>query len=637
MKKGSFFSGFYRLIRFPLGNLLILAAVATSTLGKPAQHEFDSLRAEANKNPSASAYYHVALIFEEQGRVDSALVYFQKSLSLCKGDVLESQVRIRFADLALNSGLLVLSQSLAYKALDIAVANSDSVMISECYNELGKFADETGSFERAVKYYKQSIQFDPSSLKPKNNLSFYYLNHNDPRKAIELSSEVLRAAEDTIQMTIAHNNIGDCYLRLRMYDSAYRHISRTLSLNQQIHDSTGIMFDASLMGRYYLAKGDYKKAKKYFLWSYALSKKFGDVGSSWTSSEYPQLYAGILQVYQRERKPDSVLWIKDEHIKFQQVQLDRQKYGESESRTAMIEAQYEYEKRELALKLEQAKREAAFENQEATQRVWIYLSLLGLVFVSVVAIILYRSNRAQRKANMEIKRQKDELQKLDVFKSRTLSIVTHDIRSPLHSLGSILQLFQIKGMTNEELDEMVLLVKSKVSVVTGFVDDLLLWARDQMVKPHAKPSNFQISDVIAETVGLLKPQAEQKAIHLNWECPEGTLVYADREMIKIVVRNFITNAIKFCRKNDSIDVKVEKIGNSVKLAVRDTGVGMTPAQVQGLFNGVQTSTTGTHNEGGTGLGMMLCRDYIQLNGGKIGVESEVGKGSVFWFRLPGGK
>lgn len=300
----------------------------------------------------------------------------------------------------------------------------------------------------------------------------------------------------------------------------------------------------------------------------------------------------------------------------------------------MLESQFQIEKKELASKVEQARREADHEKQTARQRTWIYLSFACLISVSAVAFILLRSNHSKQRANKEISRQKEELEKLDRFRNRLLSVVTHDVRSPLNSLSGLLELFQAKAVTEAELKEMLSMMRSKITSVTGFVDDLLLWTKDQMMKHQVKPELFAMNNIISDTFQLLKPQAEIKKLNLSSTRLENIMVHADREMIKIVVRNFISNAIKYCRAEGSIEVLVEATEQHVKVSVRDSGIGISRDQLPGLFNAIQESRIGTYRETGTGLGLLLCKEYIELNHGTIGAESEEGRGSTFWFTVP---
>jgi signal transduction histidine kinase len=236
----------------------------------------------------------------------------------------------------------------------------------------------------------------------------------------------------------------------------------------------------------------------------------------------------------------------------------------------------------------------------------------------------------------KIKEQKEELEKSNALKSRLLSVVSHDVRGPLNQLQGLFYLFEAKALSLEETREIINQISFQVGQVSDFLENLLNWAKNQLKTIEPQPSRFQLNSIAKLCVSLLAPSAERKGIILKQNLDDFTIISADEEMIKTVIRNLISNAIKFCRARDTIELSItnDKINHQITFACKDSGVGISSDKIQKLFGMENISTKGTGNEIGTGLGLLLSKQFMELNGGKIFVESEEGKGSHFWFTLP---
>jgi two-component system sensor histidine kinase/response regulator len=235
---------------------------------------------------------------------------------------------------------------------------------------------------------------------------------------------------------------------------------------------------------------------------------------------------------------------------------------------------------------------------------------------------------------LKIKEQNVELEQLNIIKNRLLSVVSHDVRSPLQSLKGMLYLFDNDALTLEEIKLIIKEVKVRTGQVTDFLENLLHWVKNQFSQTILELTSFDVNTIIADTVNLLQPIAENKKVLLETQLSPDLWVMADEETIKIVIRNLVSNAIKFCEVGDKILVSSTQNDQEVSIHVRDTGKGISPENLQKLFGLQHITTKGTQNEIGTGLGLLLCKQYIERNGGTIDVESEKGAGSHFWFTLP---
>lgn len=241
--------------------------------------------------------------------------------------------------------------------------------------------------------------------------------------------------------------------------------------------------------------------------------------------------------------------------------------------------------------------------------------------------------------NIDITKQKEtelELEELVQTKNKIFSIIAHDLRGPIGSFMPILDILT-SDIKMEESEKKFFLEELKVSTKSTFelLDNLLNWSRSQTQSIKLTPDNYPIDVIIENIINLLKPIAQAKSIVLKNYSDDSFDVNVDMDTISLVLRNLIANSIKFSPENGQITVGAVKSGDMVNVFVKDTGVGMTDSVLNNLFKvKFNPSTRGTNNETGSGLGLVLCKDFVEKNGGKIWAESEVGKGATFTFSVP---
>jgi signal transduction histidine kinase len=185
------------------------------------------------------------------------------------------------------------------------------------------------------------------------------------------------------------------------------------------------------------------------------------------------------------------------------------------------------------------------------------------------------------------------------------------------------------------IDEYAKAIQQSSQNAFDLLINLLEWSRAQTDRVEFTPENFNMADLIRENIRLLESNAEQKAITINKDLASKITAFADKQMINTVLRNLISNAIKFTQKGGEIIVLAENGAREILISVIDNGIGIEPERIENLFRiDKSNSTPGTNNEHGTGLGLMLCKDFVEKHGGKIWAESKPGKGTVFYFTLP---
>lgn len=236
-----------------------------------------------------------------------------------------------------------------------------------------------------------------------------------------------------------------------------------------------------------------------------------------------------------------------------------------------------------------------------------------------------------------IVRQNEELSRTISNRDKMYSVIAHDLRSPMASIRMVLNLV-VNAVSPEAIGKEIFSLIDKANKESeetyNLLDNLLKWTKSQTGRLNVVYQDFELADVILGVVDIFVMIADTKHIKLNCDLgSERLLVHADNDMLKTVIRNFISNAIKFSNENSTIDITMSRCGDFACVGVRDYGVGISEDRMERLFHSGE-STYGTSNEEGSGLGLMLCKDFAIKNGGNVKVESVLGEGSTFSVLVP---
>ena len=238
----------------------------------------------------------------------------------------------------------------------------------------------------------------------------------------------------------------------------------------------------------------------------------------------------------------------------------------------------------------------------------------------------------------EIEKQRAELAELNQTKDKLFSIMGHDLRSPVASIITLIEILlsDLGNMNHKEIRELLNDISQLSQIHIKLLENLLQWARLQTGALQCHPDNYLLSEIIRDTIPICEYRFKAKDIKFVQELEYQTTVFVDNNMIQTVIRNLITNAGKFTRRGGAITLKSEKLDDyEVQVSVSDTGIGMSQQQLAQLFKlDKLQSRYGTENEAGTGLGLIICRDFVQKNNGRIWATSSENEGSTFFFTLP---
>lgn len=230
-----------------------------------------------------------------------------------------------------------------------------------------------------------------------------------------------------------------------------------------------------------------------------------------------------------------------------------------------------------------------------------------------------------------------QVKKLLDDKDQFFSIIAHDLKGPFNGIIGLSELLLEKDneLNNEETNEFIELIHQSSKNTFSLLDNLLTWAQSQTGSLTFNPKKIEISSITDKTIHLLANIAKNKNISIQSEIEKNQYVFADNNMLETIFRNLISNAIKFTNNNGLVVVSMKKENNQIVFSIQDNGIGIAPKNIANLFAiNQKNNTLGTNDETGTGLGLMLCKDFVEKHGGKIWVESDINRGSNFRFTIP---
>jgi two-component system, sensor histidine kinase and response regulator len=243
---------------------------------------------------------------------------------------------------------------------------------------------------------------------------------------------------------------------------------------------------------------------------------------------------------------------------------------------------------------------------------------------------------ARVQTHLKLRNTETELRDLIRMKDRLFSIIGHDLRGPLGNLMMLMETILDEGSnkTAEEIKKYMGMMRDSSKGAYNLLENLLSWARSQQKLVQFNPAMLNLSDLINENLSVLEGMANNKGINLVNKFEPSVMVFCDKNSVSTIIRNLISNALKFTNKNGAITIGFMDEREYIQIYVEDTGIGMSPENVSKLFKQSSIfSTRGTGGEKGTGLGLLLCKDFVEGNNGKIWVDSELGKGSRISFTL----
>lgn len=269
------------------------------------------------------------------------------------------------------------------------------------------------------------------------------------------------------------------------------------------------------------------------------------------------------------------------------------------------------------------------ENAEFKNRILSRNTKLRLSYAKI-----NRQKNELNEKSVQLQKQTAELGDLNAVKDKLFSIIAHDLRTPIYSLRNLFRNMEKYDLPGDEIKVMLPDIVKDINYTTSLMENLLQWAKSQMAGDAVNMQLIEVEELINDVKQLLRLQAESKKVYLKSKLSEPVYIFADKDMMNLVLRNLVSNAIKFTPADGEIHIGASQNPDGVALFVKDTGTGIPHEHLPKLFGDDFFTTKGTSNEAGTGLGLILCKEFLKKNGGDISVQSSVGKGTTFTCNLP---
>jgi len=431
----------------------------------------------------------------------------------------------------------------------------------------------------------------------------------------------------------AHFNMGVSYFAMDSLQHSFTHHHRALQIRNRIRDYRGLAESYNEFGHLFIEIGQFQRAINNLKLGLNYSERINSNLLMQTSFGYLSQAHRELQDFENahfylDRYAEiSELIYTEANAKSIQEIANQQEVSKREDRIKDLEAEYNHKAQQVA-------------NRD--KFIGTLIILLVVIIISVYFFIKsYREKRIINKhlqeINEQVIKQNEELMQANTTKDKFFSIIGHDLKGPLNSLTSFSSLLinHTASLTEQEIRTIAKDLDKSLKNLYELLENLLGWARSQTGRLEFKPENFQISDVIKESIRLLSKAALNKKIKIELLVEDNITVYADLNSVKTVVRNLLSNAIKFTGEEGVISVFVDEWKDKVEIGIHDTGVGMSEEVMNKIFDiSAKHSTLGTNEEKGTGLGLILCKEFVERNHGILSVESEEDVGSTFKFTLP---
>ncbi len=575
----------------------------------------------------------IGAIFSRQGYQEYALEYHLQAL-----DLFQELDSVRLSSSVLNNiGMIYYEQRdfemaeyYHQKSLEITKKYEDLSGKSYSYNNLGSIRKQTGKYEEAHSYFNKSLKI-----------------RQEIGRKLEIANTKI--------------NLGTLYFLKEDYDQAIDLLEHCIVLYEEMDNPAGVANVNHILGKVFAALGDFDKSRNYYELSLIIAEQLG------LASLVSDNYKSLSELYVKYGDYHLAYDYQKKYLILQDSIYD----AEASRRAVELRFVQEREQRENEIQLLRKSHQIIELNYDK-QRLFRNFFLLFIFLILVTLVIIYFRFLEYKRTNALLKKQKEEIAvsnrmlkelNLSLFehqekveslnkklkeseknlininktKDKFFSIISHDLRNPFASIVSFSRILKrdIDTLSKEELHELVEDLDTSVIKISNLLDNLLQWSRTQTGKISFKPEKFSLKEVIIENFNLFATSAREKEIDLLDKTEGDVIVYGDINMTDTVLRNLISNALKYSHPGGKVVVSAMEKNGFIELSVSDTGVGVSKQDQLKLFRSdMLHSTYGTKDEKGSGLGLLLCREFISRQGGTLSIKSEVGKGSEFSFTLP---
>ncbi|MCP4155491.1 MAG: tetratricopeptide repeat protein [bacterium] len=601
---------------------------------------------------NASVLDRVGIVYMNLCIYDKAMSFFQKSLKKAKECKNQKTVARELNNIALiyrEQGDKRMALSLMIDALKVMDEIKHELGIAALSNNLAALYENLKEFDKALEYYFKAL--DVMKKKDKkyqtglvlNNIGMLYSRRKDFPKAIEFLKQALKSQEllvDKRSVYISYINLGTVHKNMGNYDTALNYTLKSLNGRKKIGNKSGVAYASFSAGSLYIELKNYDKALLFINDGLKIaaeldSRKLKKKG-----------YRTLSQLYKSQNNYKKALEFYDLFSK------ERAKSFSEERAKKMAELQTKLEvhkkEREIELLKANQKLQALELNKQKSRNNFLVMISI-LIFLSALLIysrfhfkkktsrMLREKNSQLESANKLLIDSKSQLRELNSTKDKFFSILSHDLKNPTSALFGSLEFLceNFHELSPEENYDFLRELNQSSKHMHDLLENLLQWSVFQTGTFQYNPEKIDVWQKVKKSFSLLKINADKKNIRLISKIKENTFVYTDKIMLATVVRNLVSNAIKFTGDGGQVAIDLIENENAIILSVSDTGTGISKEDIPKLFKiEVSYTSIGTSHEKGTGLGLILCKEFVERAGGFISVESELGKGSTFRFSIP---
>lgn len=669
-----------------LACISILCTCLWVTNSSAQQSYRDSLQKEVYKLQSqndpeeSSNYIDLLLEFGTEQRyyqLDSLKILSEKALMLSKNINYSEGMAKAYIGLGIyysDKGKYDQSLNSLKKALEISTDINDEDLNLTIHNNIGGQYDYKGEYDLALKEYLKCIEIaklldDKNMLSIVNeNIANLYIAQNDFEQGMLFYEKVKRVNEeigDPVIMAESMSNIASAYADMGKLELAMFNVNSAIKIFEEHKVIDWLAYAYQVKGKTYLKQDKNKWALYWFKQSELLHRDLDDqreeislltgmaeanlnMGNDSISSVYAQkayTYSKKIDVSSGIKDASKILYtiykIKNDFenaLKYHEVYKDvssKITTQENQKGLTMLKTKIEYERQ---------KEQLIQENKEALakQMNYIYASIFILLVFLTITILIKRNAKIQKSLNKELLLKQEDLERKEKFlndanqtKNKLFSIIGHDLRGPIGAFQGLIKLFSSGSISTDEFIGFVPKLKSDIDHISFTLNNLLSWGQTQMNGAITKPGITSIENIVSDNIALLSEIAFGKNIKVVNKIEANTLSWSDYDQVDIVIRNLLSNALKFTPEKGMITISAIEKTKHWEIAVRDNGIGMDENTMAKIFDQSNTHTTyGTNDEKGTGLGLSLCKEMVEKNHGIIWVDSMINKGSSFYFTLP---
>ncbi len=562
--------------------------------------------------------------------------------------------------------------------LQTSVSLKDSLKIAFTLNALGDTYRELGEFDDAYLYLTRSYQV---ARKKNDSLTMLFSLHNIgvvfkelgqyeiAINHLNLSQKISDKINDVNGIAYCDDELGDVYLGMRNFEQSQKYLISALSHARKKEISVLIPRIQSHLANLYYETNDWEKSITYYDSVYAIHKQLGnpygiaqcELGKGKVLLKLER-FSEAAGLFERSLRSAQELNARNLEIAcYRELASLSEQNGDYKKAVAYFknftvlrdslfsqkmmgnlfqdQLRFETEVKDYeiaALSQAKAKQDSAIKRQEFIRNILVVVVALA----GILLFTIYRSGQRRKRINKlllahqeEIKQRSVELEQLNQVKDKFFSIISHDLRSPMNALLGILNLLDNNQLKPEEFTQLTKELRIQFNHTKTLISNLLDWALLQMDKLKILPEKINLRTMVDENFKMLN-SLHLKETNLVNQIQEGSVALADMNMINLIFRNLILNGIKFTENGGQITVSAQDNGHEYTIAIADNGVGISEDIQKILFEKISGySSRGTANEKGTGLGLILCKEFVEKNGGKIWLTSELGKGSTFYFTV----